>query len=129
MEHITNQGLFEAECIKEVGYDKYERLSVALKGARKEAERWIATEDGGTCNFDSPVLDYKAAHMNRKKAEEVIKAAGFRSYTWEWYGKTIGLVLCGFTAGQGNRHTAMAEAACEYLKVAGVPAMMYYQMD
>jgi hypothetical protein len=34
--------------------DKYIELTNALIKAKEEAQKYINTEDGGTCNFDIP---------------------------------------------------------------------------
>ncbi len=107
---------------------KYTALTVALKKAQEAAKLYAETEDGGTCNFDSPVIDYRAMHMSKSKAEEAIRAAGLRCFDWKSYGG-IRLVVCGIGYGQGNRNTRMAEAAEKSLKAAGVATSMYYQMD
>lgn len=108
--------------------DKYIELTNALTKAKKAAQAYIKSEDGGTCNFDSPVIDYRKMHMSKAKAEEAIKAAGLRCFEWKSWGG-IRLVICGIGAGQGNRNTRMAEAAYESLKNSGISASMYYQMD
>jgi hypothetical protein len=108
--------------------NKYAKLTAALKKARDAAQLYANTEDGGTCNFDSPAIDYRAMHMSKAKTEEAIKAAGLRSFEWNSYGGKR-LVICGIGAGQGNRRTRMAEAAYESLKADGMEACMYYQMD
>ena len=108
--------------------DKYTLLTQALEKAKKTAQKYINTEDGGTCNFDSPAIDYREMHMSKAKAEEAIKAAGLGCFEWKLWSKTY-LVICGIGTGQGNRNTRMAEAACESLKASGIAATMYYQMD
>ena len=108
--------------------DKYTLLTQALEKAKKTAQKYINTEDGGTCNFDSPAIDYREMHMSKAKAEEAIKAAGLHCYEWNLWGHKR-LVICGIGRGQCNRNTRMAEAACESLKASGIAATMYYQMD
>jgi cell division GTPase FtsZ len=108
--------------------DKYTELTNALIKAKEEAQKYINTEDGGTCNFDSPAIDYRAMHMSKAKAAEAIKAAGLRCFEWKSWGDML-LVICGIGAGQGNRNTRMAEAAYESLKNSGISATMFYQME
>jgi cell division GTPase FtsZ len=108
--------------------DKYKALTAALEKAKEAALKYADTEDGGTCNFDSPTIDYRAMHMKKSKAEEAIKAADLRCFDWNGYGG-IRLVVCGLGYGQGNRKTRMAEAAHESLKADGIECGMYYQMD
>lgn len=108
--------------------DKYAALTLALERAKEDAQFYADSEDGGTCNFDSPTIDYRAMHMSKAKAIESIKAAGLRCFDWNSYGG-IRLVVCGIGHGQGNRNSRMAEAAERSLKASGIAAGMYYQMD
>ena len=107
---------------------KYEALTAALDRARLAALEFSSVPDCGTCNFDSPALDFSACGMTCPKAEQAIQAAGLRSYVWKVFGHRL-LVICGFQQGQGNRRTDMAEAFCASLKAEGYPCMMYYQID
>ena len=108
--------------------EKYTELTKALIKAKEAAQVYMNSEDGGTCNFDSPAIDYRAMHMRKGNAVEAIRAAGLRCFDWKSWGGTR-LVICGLGAGQGNRNTRMAEAARQSLKESGVEAFMYYQMD
>lgn len=108
--------------------DKYTELTNALIKAKEEAQKYINTEDGGTCNFDSPAIDYREMHMSKARAIEAIKAAGLRCFDWKCF-RSPYLVICGIGAGQGSRNTRMAEAAYESLKNSGISATMYYQVD
>ena len=101
-----------------------EILIRALRRATVASMAHALDEDGGTCNFDSPTLDYKTCGMTRSAAEEAIKTAGLSCYDW---GKQ--LVITGPFNGQGNRRTSMARAFSESLTQDGVAAGMYYQMD
>ena len=107
---------------------KYAALTAALQKAKKAAQLFANTEDGGTCNFDSPAIDYRAMHMSKAKAEEAIQAAGLRCFEWKSWGG-MRLVICGIGQGQGNRNTRMAEAAEKSMKSDGIITCMYYQMD
>lgn len=110
--------------------NKYEELRKALESAKLQAEAARQEDDGGTCNFDSPTLDYRAMHMLKAKAIETIKSAGLSCFDWTgYYGKCYGLVICGMTAGQGNCRSAMAEAFHRSLIADGINSGMYYQMD
>ena len=110
--------------------EKYEALRKALERAKHAAELARQADDGGTCNFDSPTLDYRAMGMSKKKAIETIEQTGLRCFEWKGYGGCIlGLVLCGMTKGQGNCRTAMAEAFNKSLKADGIESGMYYQCD
>jgi hypothetical protein len=116
--------------MKGCGYmdNKYAELIKALEKAKQAAQAHINTEDGGTCNFDSPAIDYREMHMSKAKTKEAIVAAGLRSFEWNSWGG-IRLVICGIGAGQANRRSRMVEAAYESLKADGIAATMYYQMD
>lgn len=108
--------------------NKYVELTKALEKAKQAAQVFINTEDGGTCNFDAPAIDYRAMGMRKDKAEEAINAARLHCYEWNsWGGKK--LVISGIASGQGNRRTRMAEAACRSLQADGIAATMYYQVD
>jgi hypothetical protein len=110
--------------------NKYEDLRKALERAKVQAEQARQEDDGGTCNFDSPTIDYRAMGMQKAKVIETIKNAGLTCFDWTgYYGKVYGLVICGMTAGQGNCRTAMAEAFCTELINCGIKSSMYYQMD
>lgn len=110
--------------------EKYEALRKALERAKHAAELASQADDGGTCNFDSPTLDYRAMRMSKKKAIETIEQTGLWCFEWHGYGGSIlGLVLCGMTKGQGNCRTAMAEAFNKSLKADGIESGMYYQCD
>lgn len=101
-----------------------ERLTRALRRATVACMAHIDDEDGGTCNFDSPVLDYAASGITKEDAKQAVKAAGLSCYDWEKM-----LVITGCFSGQGNRRTKMAEAFSKSLEKSGLTAAMYYQMD
>lgn len=105
-----------------------EKLTRALQRALIAALAFGEHEDGGTCNFDSPSLDFKQAGFNQSEAENIIKRVGLNCYEWT-FGRSKALVITGATFGQGNRRSEMAEAFSESLKSEGYPAGMYYQMD
>ena len=109
--------------------EKYEALKKALERAKIIAEHSATADDGGTCNFDSPTLDYRAMGMSKKKAIETIESVGLRCFEWTWGGRIMGLVLCGMTKGQGNCRTKMAEAFSKSLQADGIKSNMYYQCD
>lgn len=110
--------------------DKYEALKKALLRAQAQAQAAKQSDDGGTCNFDSPTIDYRAMGMQKAKAIETIKSVGLSCFVWTgYYGKVLGLVVCGMTAGQGNCRSAMAEAFHKALINDGIKSGMYYQMD
>lgn len=108
--------------------DKYERLTAVLKSAALYAQTFADVEDGGTCNFDSPVLDYMAEHMQKAKAIKAIQDAGLRCFDWTRCHYPM-LVITGFQSGQGNRHMKMAEAFHDYMERTGYSGGMYRQKD
>lgn len=114
--------------INQATKDKYERLTAVLKCASLYAQIICDVEDGGTCNFDSPVLDYMDEHMQKSKAIKAIHAAGLRCFDWTCFHHPM-LVITGFECGQANRRTEMAEAFHDYMKNAGYSVSMYYQAD
>lgn len=107
--------------------DKVIKLSEALIRANEAALLLSETNDGGTCNFDSPVI-----RLLKWKDYEIKQAC-------ELAGIEIGDKLSGFwrnyrfvsTAmhGQANCRTRMAEAAKKSLEADGYDVAMYYQMD
>ena len=101
-----------------------ERLTRVLRRAAVASMAHVDDEDGGTCNFDSPVLDYASSGIAKEAAKKAVKAAGLSCYDWENM-----LVITGCFSGQGNRRTKMAEAFSASLKNSGLAATMYYQMD
>lgn len=110
-----------------------ERLARALKRAAIASASYINERDGGTCNFDSPALDFAAYGMSKAEAESAINAAGLRCHDWKPFGEAESaptyLVISGFQSGQGDRHTKMAEAFCNSMNADGFDSMMYYRMD
>lgn len=109
--------------------EKYEALKKAIEKAKIcSVQAWQA-DDGGTSNFDSPVIDYRAMGMSKKKAIETIRQTGLDCSEWVIGGRIMGLILDGMTAGQGYRRTAMAKAFSQSLTADGIAAGMYYQCD
>lgn len=93
-----------------------------------DALAYAQEDDGGTCNFDAPMLDYRASGIPLGEAKQAIADAGLRCYEHRMYGEKA-LVICGCQHGQGNRRTVMAEAFSRALKAQGYVCGMYYQMD
>jgi hypothetical protein len=79
-------------------------------------------EDGGSCNFDTPMVELKLTKKEREAVAEFLTPVGERGYK-NWY--FVEVSLCG----QGNRRTKMAEAAAQTLAEAGYNASVYYQLD
>jgi len=106
---------------------KYLKLKLDLLAAYAETEHIEQTEDGGTCNFDAPVL-----HLNRwdgNKIKQAAKEAGGSAFKWTWGSRVMGWVFSPRSSGQGNRRSRRAEAISAALKAKGYNTGMYYAMD
>lgn len=103
-----------------------EQLKQALIIAKGAAMLYADIEDGGTCNFDAPMI--RLYRWKKDEIDDAICGAGLRYIEHKSYG-TKAYVICGGTQGQGNRRTAMAEAMYKSLEAAGYDVFMYYQMD
>ena len=104
----------------------YAKLTADLKKAKDHAISigMADNDDGGTCNFDTPVLVVKGARLDfLKKAAEL---AGVNISRWEsGYYHIYG----DFLWGQGFLRTRMAEAFAKSLKDSGWDTYVYYAMD
>ena len=107
---------------------KDQSLSRALIRASYAAMQFRDADDGGTCNFDAPALDYKRLGLSKAHAAEIICSIGLRCFEWRPFRYSY-LVITGFQRGQANRRSDMAEAFCESLHADLIPATMYLQMD
>lgn len=108
--------------------NKYVELEKALRLA-KEAAMVASADEGGTCNFDAPTLNWKAMGYVKKEAIAVIEKVGLRY--WEpsdkyWKGVFI---IGGATFGQGNLRTETAEVFSKTLNNYGISSGVYYQVD
>jgi len=104
----------------------YAKLTKDLKEAKASAIALGLTdsEDGGTCNFDTPVLIVKGARLDFLK--KAAANAGVNISRWEsGYYHIYG----DFLWGQGNLRTRMAEAFAKSLSDNGWKAYVYYAMD
>ena len=106
---------------------KYLKLKEDLIEAYAATQGLEATEDGGTCNFDSPVLELE--RWNANKVKQAAEEAGGSAFKWDWGRFVMGWVINPCSSGQANRRTRRAEAISEYLKTKGYETSMYYQMD
>lgn len=107
---------------------KYLKLAKDLKAAYEYGKAHMGTDDGGTCNFDSPTL--YLPRWNKEKVKAAVKAAGLNSFEWEpSCGHEAFLVVSVPCAGQGNTRTNAAEAMSKRLGELGYDSGMYYQMD
>ena len=103
---------------------KYAQLRDGLIKARKAGlERAAVSDDGGTCNFDSPAI--KLPRWQVAKVKQAAAEAGCGCFVW-FSGFYVFPLCCG---GQANKVTAAAEAAEKALKNAGYDASVYYQAD
>ena len=113
---------------------KYSELINALKKARTAAiEAGLLGDDGGTCNFDSPVL-YMPKGTHETTMKKISDAAGVNFNKWEYNpfansNYSAWIIYGDFVKGQGNRRTRGAEAFFNSLKSDGIKCGMYYQMD
>lgn len=93
-----------------------------ITNANNAASMYDEVEDGGSCNFDSPIINIKLTRKERESLKDFLMPVGLKGYK-DWY--FVMIVIWG----QGNRRTAMAEAAAKYMKDAGYNASVYYEMD
>ena len=107
--------------------DKYEKLKDALRKAI-DAANLAQIEDGGTCNFDSPVICHKKMCYVRTKAIAAVKEVGLDAYPGGGAWKDC-IILDGMTRGQGSCRTAMAEAFAQSLNQSGIKSGVFYQMN
>lgn len=116
-----------AEAVKPLT-GKYAQLRDDLKKGLEAAKIAVEAnpEDGGTCNFDSPMLllpRWKESLVQQAAAEAGTHCFAHKMFSEKMY------VFSARAGGQGNSRTRAAEAMCDSLKKAGYEAYMYYQMD
>ncbi len=99
-------------------------LTISLIRAKLEAKKFVDVDDGGTCNFDTPVLKL-GSEWTDERIKRAFNLTGLRPYRVNE--NTISVLdAC---EGQGFRRTAMAEAFRDSLKASGYEAYVEYQMD
>lgn len=106
--------------------DKYEKLTVDLKEAYEEANRFsLGKNDEGTANLDSTFLMLKG--WNERKTIEAIKNAGLycRAKT-RWIGEGY---MISINCGQGNRRTAARNRFLHILEDKGYSVLAFDKMD
>lgn len=114
--------------------NKYTELITALKKAREKATAaGLLSDDGGTCNFDSPVL-YMPKGTRQTTMDKIGLCAGVSFMKWESKvftacGYSVWLIFGDFMSGQGNRRSRIAEAFATSLKADGFESDIYYQID
>lgn len=106
---------------------KYLKLKLDLMESYNETEYLEQTEDGGTCNFDAPVLHLE--RWNAQKIKQAAKEAGGSAYQWKWGRTVMGWVFSPRSSGQANRRSRRAEAISNAMAAKGYSAGMYYAMD
>lgn len=100
-------------------FDNFERALVKAVNASRQFED---SEDGGTCNFDTPVIRIKATAKQMYSLDWHAEKIGGRTWRGYWF-------LFVPLAGQANRRTRMAEAVAQSLAADGYDACVYYQVD
>lgn len=95
-------------------------LSIALNKAREESMKFAESEDGGSCNFDTPTLSLKATKAQLTGLP--VSKIDYGLWKGDWF---VNLPLYGM----GNRRTRMAEAIAKSLRESGYSASVYYQLD
>ena len=99
-------------------------LTISLIRAKLEAKKYADVEDGGTCNFDTPVLKLGSEWTDERR-DRAFALTGLRPYR---ISKSTIHVLDA-VEGQGFRRTAMAEAFRDSLRASGYEAYVDYRMD
>lgn len=96
-------------------------MSQAMILANNYAMEFAYTNDGGSCNFDHPII--KINRLTKKQAEQlplrVYKCYGGGG----WWGVDCALY------GQAMRRTTMAEAFARKMNELGFECSVYYMMD
>lgn len=106
--------------------ERYKKLAESLKAAVEAAKAVAGGEDGGTCNFDAPMIP--ATKWNQKLIELSAKEAGIRVFDTRICRHKYYIFSIPF-GGQGNARTRQAEAMAQVMKAAGYDASVYYQID
>ena len=104
-------------------HEKITALRTALFKAIEEAGNFRLIDDGGTSNFDTPVIILKG--WTDSDIRQAFHLTGLTPYI-EKNGVIIILKAC---LGQGFRRTAMAEAFRDSLKNSGYDSYVLYQID
>lgn len=97
----------------------------AFKAADKAARDAEPAEDGGSCNFDTPVI--KLPRVRATLVHECAADAGIR-VSPAYYGAGRWLVHV-YAPGQAYKRTKTAEAARDALQAAGFDAAVDYRLD
>lgn len=104
-------------------HEKVTALRVALLQAIEEAGKVRLVDDGGTSNFDTPVIILEG--WTGSEIRQAFLLTELTPYI-EKNGVVEILKAC---IGQGFRRTAMAEAFRDSLKASGYTSYVHYQID
>ena len=100
------------------------RLKSALLIAKYEADRYSEIEDGGTSNFDTPVLKLPSEWTQQSlDAAFMNTGLGYSRIAKETF------EIFGAVEGQGYRRTAMAKAFRDAMENLGYVAYVHYIID
>lgn len=104
--------------------DFYERLTEDLKKAKQAAiEIANITEDCGTCNFDSMILNVDIDDRVLKSVKEAGLTAFLSDYNRGWYMFSVPVLS------QGLCRTAQAEVMRDVMKECGYKTAVHYMID
>lgn len=111
-----------------IDIEQIEQWAELVSEAKQKALEANTGDDGGTCNFDQPVIDLsgwasKQIDVLRVKVPGMIGTKLSGKYWKGCYFMEFELF------GQGNLRSRMAEAAYKHMKEGGMPVRMYYQAD
>lgn len=110
-----------------------ESIAKCLRAAREAAEAITNTEDGGTCNFDSPA--FRIERVPNKLIQEAAALAGVSCDDFTWFRTRWYWVHGSFLKGQGNWRSRTSVAATKALREAAEQHCLqmrvceYCQMD
>lgn len=99
-------------------------LREALKKAVNESYIYSTVEDGGTSNFDTPILQ-----LPKDWSKEEIKEAFISTGLYPEITKDNMIYILRACQGQGFRRTAMAEAFRDSLRSSGFTSYVEYKTD
>ncbi|MBC9913161.1 hypothetical protein [Chitinophaga varians] len=107
--------------------DKIEQYIKAIKAAEEASLSANKNEDGGTCNIDTVIINFKG--WRQANIDQVIKSSGI-NISSPLSGLYKGYRFVNFSAnGQGNNRSRMVIAAKRKLVEMDIPATVYHQMD
>lgn len=114
-------------------------LAEAFETAKKSAEAYQNSDDGGSCNLDSPTIYYKrsgdperlgkSAELTADDVQKAAEMAGVSVWQWKLWKSSCFVVNWSGMRGQANRRSRMAEAFSKSLEKSGFGAGMFCQAD